>query len=286
LRPVVEVQGVWFSYGREWILKGVDLEVVAGEILGVVGPNASGKTTLLGVMQGILEPQRGKVLLHGQEMRKLRRKEVARQIAVVPQDSGSIRGFTVLEVVLMGRNPFLGPFSFESAEDREIAMEALVSTGCGHLWSRSMDKLSGGERQRVLLARALAQRCPLLFLDEPTAHLDLRYQMEFLSLLVALHKERGLTIVWVSHDLNLASMVCQRILVLLDGRKRALGPPREIMTQEIIWEVFGVHAILDYHPQTGSPRVTPELPVHRGSGEDAPGVGKAPESPGRWRGSD
>ncbi len=277
----MEVQGVWFRYGREWILKGVELEVFAGEILGVVGPNASGKTTLLGVMAGILEPQKGRVLLDGREIMKLRRKEVARKVAVVPQDSGVIRGFTALEVVLMGRNPFLGPFSFESAEDREIAMEALVSTGCGHLWARSMDKLSGGERQRVLLARALAQKCPLLLLDEPTAHLDLRYQMEFLSLLVTLHKERGLTIVWVSHDLNLASMICQRILVLFDGRKRALGPPGEIITQEIILEVFGVRATVDFHPQTGSPRLTPELPVHQGWGDETPVTGRAPKSPGR-----
>lgn len=281
MRGIIDLKGVWFRYRSEWVLKEMELGVAMGEILGVVGPNASGKTTLLGVMAGILEPQKGTVLLGGKEIKSLKRKQVARQLAVVPQDSGVMRGFTALEVVLMGRNPFLGPFSFEGKEDREIAMEALVSTGCGHLWARPVEQLSGGERQRVLLARALAQKCPILLLDEPTAHLDLRYQVEFLELLVNLHREKELTIVWVSHDLNLASLICNRILVLLDGRKRAIGRPEEVVTEEMIWEVFGVRAILDFHPKTGTPRVTPEIRLTEDPREASSGKGKNVKAPKR-----
>lgn len=257
----LKAEGIWFRYNTEWILRGVDLEVATGELLGIAGPNASGKTTLLRVLQGLFHPQEGKVWVCGMEMTKLKRREVARLMAVVPQVTAIPLGFSVLETVLMGRNPHLRPLEFEGPDDLRIAMECLEITGCHHLWDRKIEQLSGGETQRVLLARALAQQTPILILDEPTAHLDLKYQIEFAWLLTRLNAERNITVIWVSHDLNLASLVCHRIVLLADGSCRYCGPPQEVVTARNVEEVFGAKVIVDAHPQTGTPRVTPAVGV-------------------------
>lgn len=251
--------GVWFRYGQEWVLRDVSLEVCRGEVLGILGPNASGKTTLLGVLQGILKPQKGKVLLEGQDVQTMSRRKVARTLAVVPQEILLTQSFTVLEVALMGRHPHLGMMGFEGEEDRAIALASLEKAGCSHLAYRDVNELSGGERQRVLLARALTQQPRVFLLDEPTAYLDLRHQMELVELLGRLHKQEGLTVVWVSHDLNLASLICHRLLLLKAGRVRALGPPREVITEEIILEVYGARVLVDLDPVIGVPRITPRL---------------------------
>lgn len=251
--------GVWFRYRQEWVLRDVSLEVAKGEILGVLGPNASGKTTLLGVLQGILRPQEGRVLLDGQDIQAMSRRKVARTLAVVPQEMTLMQSFSVLEMTLMGRHPHLGMMAFEGAEDRAIAWASLEKAGCAHLAHREVNELSGGERQRVLVARALTQQPRIFLLDEPTAYLDLRHQMELVELLGKLHQQERLTVVWVSHDLNLASLVCHRLLLLKDGKVQALGPPKEVLTEKTILEVYGASVTVDLDPLSGAPRITPRL---------------------------
>lgn len=271
MEPLLSAHGIWFRYREAWVLQDVCLEVVPGEILGILGPNASGKTTLLGALQGILKPQKGKVLLGGQEIGRMTRRQVARSLAVVPQEMPVPHSLTVLEVALMGRHPHLGFMGFEGPEDHRIAMGSLERAGCAHLAHRDINELSGGERQRVLMARALAQKPRILLLDEPTAYLDLKHQVELVELLGRLHREERLTVVWVSHDLNLASLICHRLLLLKEGRVRALGSPDEVLTGEIISEVYGARVLVDQHPETRTPRITPRMPVYGPQREEGEG---------------
>jgi len=165
--------------------------------------------------------------------------------------------FTAMEVALMGRNPHLRPLEFEGPRDVEMARESLARTGCAHLASRNVNELSGGERQRVLIARALAQEPQVLLLDEPTVYLDLRHQLDFVDLLLRFHREEDLTVVWVCHDLNLASLACQRLLLLKDGRIHALGSPAEVLTEQTIRDIYGRRVMVDRNPHSGTPRITP-----------------------------
>jgi iron complex transport system ATP-binding protein len=257
VESVLKAEGVAFRYGDEWVLDGISLEVSRREILGILGPNASGKTTLLRLLSGVMEPQRGRVLLEGREIRGLGRREVARRMAVVPQETPMIYPFTALEVVLMGRHPHLPPLGFEGPRDLEVARRSLERTGCAAQAGRNVNELSGGERQRVLIARALAQEPRLLLLDEPTVYLDLRHQLDFLDLLLGLHRQEGMTVVWVSHDLNLASLACERLVLLKGGRIHAMGNPQEVLTAGKIQEVYGRRVLVDQNPQSGTPRITP-----------------------------
>jgi iron complex transport system ATP-binding protein len=257
VEPVLTMEEVSFRYRDSWVIRGLSLSANQGEILGVLGPNASGKTTLVRLMDGIVFPQKGRVRLQGKEMRSLGRREIARRVAVVPQETPMLYAFSALEVVLMGRSPHLRLLGFEDARDLEIARRSLDKTGCSSLWDRNVNELSGGERQRVLIARALAQEPRILLLDEPTAYLDLRHQLDFLDLLLQLHREEGMTIVWVSHDLNLASWSCQRVLLLKVGRIFAIGCPQDVLTEEKIEAVYGRRVLVDRNPQVGAPRITP-----------------------------
>ncbi len=266
MEPVLKVEGVSFRYRDAWVLQDLSFEVIRGEILGILGPNASGKTTLLRLLDGILEPQRGRVLLEGEKVHAMRRRDVARRVAVVPQEAPMLYPFTAMEVALMGRHPHLPPLGFEGMRDVEIARRSLERTGCGGLARRSVNELSGGERQRVLIARALAQEPQLLLLDEPTVYLDLRHQLEFLDLLLRFHKEEGITVLWVSHDLNLASVACERLLLMKEGRIHALGSPVDVLTERNILEIYGRRVVVDRNPQNGAPRVTPIVEAGGGPG--------------------
>jgi iron complex transport system ATP-binding protein len=251
------MEGVSFRYRDAWVLQDLSLQVFEGEVLGILGPNASGKTTLVRLMDGLLRPQRGLIRLQGEDLRRLGRREIARRVAVVPQEAPMLYAFTALEVALMGRSPHLPPMGFEGAKDLQIARRSLDKAGCGHLSNRNVNELSGGERQRVLIARALAQEPNLLLLDEPTVYLDLRHQLDFLDLLLLLHRDEGMTIVWVSHDLNLASVSCQRLLLLKEGSPFALGSPEEVLKASHIRTVYGRRVLVDRNPQLGTPRITP-----------------------------
>lgn len=254
--PLLSVDNVSFRYGEQWVLRGVAFEVEKGDFLGVIGPNGSGKTTLLRIIDGILKPREGEVRLEGMEIGRLRREALARSVAVVPQYSTLAFPFSVEEVVLMGRSPHLGRWRFEGEQDLRIAREAMEMTDTLALASRDMESLSGGERQRVLIARALAQEPRLMLLDEPTAFLDIRHQVDFFDRIRALNRRRELTVIAVTHDINLAAHYCDRIILLKNGRIEAAGPVETVITEEHIRKAYETRILVDRHPGTGSPRIT------------------------------
>jgi iron complex transport system ATP-binding protein len=259
LRPAVPrlaARGVGFAYRDGHGLDGVDLEVGAGEIVGLLGPNGAGKSTLVRVLSGVLGPYRGTIVLDGDELAALPRREVARRLAVVPQESPTDLPYTALETVLLGRHPHLAGLAFESDRDLETARAALVRLGAAELADRHLAELSAGERQRVAAARALAQETPLLLLDEPTSFLDLRFQVELFDLLRELARE-GRAIVAVLHDLNLAAEYCDRVVLLERGRVAAAGPTAETLTYATLTRVYGTEIYVDLNDLTGSLVVTP-----------------------------
>jgi iron complex transport system ATP-binding protein len=265
---VIRVEAVGFSYpateprrGRPFALDGLSFAVADGEILGVLGPNSAGKTTLIRLLTKILAPSRGTIAVDGVSIRDLSRAELARRIAVVPQDVPQGLPFTVEHLVLMGRYPHAPRRFFETAEDLAIARAAMAATGVLDLADTPVRTLSGGERQRVVLARALAQRPRLLILDEPTAHLDLRYQVECVGLLRRVNREQGTTVLLVSHDLNLAGELCDRLLLLTDGRIARLGRPEDVLEEALLASVYGCAVAVDKNPATGRPVVQVSWPT-------------------------
>ena len=268
MSEVIRVEDVGFSYpaaeprrGRPFALGGLSFAVAEGEILGVLGPNSAGKTTLIRLLTKILAPTRGTIEVDGESIRDLSRAELARRIAVVPQDVPQGLPFTVEHLVLMGRYPHAPRRFFETAEDLAIAHAAMAATGVLALADTPVRTLSGGERQRVVLARALAQRPRLLILDEPTAHLDLRYQVECVALLRRVNREQGTTVLLVSHDLNLAGELCDRLLLLTDGRIARLGRPEDVLEEALLASVYGCAVAVDKNPATGRPVVQVSWPT-------------------------
>ncbi len=252
----IAVAGISCHYDAVPALLGVSLEFAAGEMVGVVGPNGSGKTTLLRALDALLVPVRGAVLLDGRDLRTMRPKEVAAAIGVVPQQSPPGFGFSAQDIVAMGRTPHLPPLGGDRPQDRAVVRQAMERTATWRLRDRLMDSLSGGERQRVLVARALAQTPRVLLLDEPTAHLDLRYQLEIMDLIGAVTRD-GLVVVAALHDLNLASQYCDRLVLLNGGRIAAAGLPADVLTQEILRATYGADVVVEPHPVTGRPHVVP-----------------------------
>jgi iron complex transport system ATP-binding protein len=259
--PIVEAQDLHFAYpntpsGRAgFAIRALEFAVVPGEILAVIGPNASGKTTLIRLLSKVLVPDRGRVRLEGREMATLSRAEVARRLAVVPQDVPVGFPYTVEELVLMGRFPHGPGRFFETRDDRLAAAEAMAIAGVSALAREALSRISGGERQRVILARALAQRPRLLLLDEPTTHLDLRYQAEVVGLLRRLNGDTGLTVILVSHDLNLAAEMSHRVLLLADGALVRIGPPEAVLEESLIQSVYGCRVVVDKHPTSHRPSI-------------------------------
>jgi ABC-type cobalamin/Fe3+-siderophores transport system ATPase subunit len=264
---VYDIDSVCFRYGAgpvggPWVLTDVNFHVNQGEILGIVGPNGSGKTSLLKLLAKLLKPDKGAIALYGQSLDTSAQNEVARQVAFVAQDNQPTFAFSVAETVLMGRFPHRRSlrwdygFGWDSPEDCSVAWQAMTTMDVAHLAGRSVMDLSGGERQRTVIARALAQTSRVLLLDEPTAFLDLQHQLEICSALRELKEDHGLTIVIVSHDLNLASQYCDRILMLKDGAVYAMGSPSEVLQSDVLQAVYGCKVLVDAHPESGLPRVT------------------------------
>ena len=253
---MIEVDSVSFRYHQDWVLQDVSFQVRKGEFVGVIGPNGSGKTTLLKTLYRLLTPQRGDVLFDHLSLKKMSRGEIAKKIAVVAQETYPAFPFRVIEMVLMGRSPYLGHLMFESPKDLEIAKRAMEWTEILPISQRPIDELSGGERKRVYIARALAQEPEVILLDEPTTNLDIHHQVESLDLVLSLNREKGLTILMASHDLNLASEYCDRLILLQHGRIFHMGPPEEVMTQENIEKVYGCQVWVDRNPVSGMPRVS------------------------------
>lgn len=251
-----QLRDMGFRYGRPWVLEGCSLDVREGEILGIIGPNGSGKTSLLKLMAGLLRPHNGRVSLHGSDVAARSPLEMARLVAMVPQESQVLFPFTVGELVLMGRFVHQQGWGWESADDLRIARHAMRIMEVDHLAGRTFQALSGGERHRAVIARALAQQTPILLLDEPTAFLDLKHQIEIFGILKALNRERQVTVVLVSHDLNLAGQYCDRLLLLHAGKPYRTGPPKDVLTVEHLRVAYGCDVLIDAHPMTGTPRIT------------------------------
>ena len=254
--PALRFEGAAFGYGKAPVLRGITFSVDEGELVGVLGPNGSGKTTLVRGATRVLEPMEGAVTLLGRPLGLYDRRELARSLAVVPQEGTPIFPFTVLETVLMGRAPWLRPFSFEGEEDLRAAREALHAVGGDDLALRDLSELSGGERQRVVVARALAPGPRVLLADEPTAHLDLRHAVAVFGLLRDLARSRGLAVVVVTHDVNLAALVCDRLVLLGRGTVAAEGKPRDVIRADLLEEIFGTPVVVETRPD-GTPFVAP-----------------------------
>lgn len=275
-----------FAYGRDNpVLDDVSLSVGTGAMLGLIGPNGSGKTTTMKLLAGTLVPTGGQVTLDGVDLRSLPRKQLARRVAVVPQDTHLAFDFTALEVALMGRYPYLGPFELEGPEDEALARRALAQTSTEHLASRSFGTLSGGERQRVIIASALAQfervaNLPstpgnrVLLLDEPTASLDLHHQLELTALLRRLHDEQPLTMVVSTHDLNLAAALCSELILLKNGRPLVVGPTASVLTRENIRALYDVDADVRLHALAGHLTVVPLPADSKGRPPAVTGAGR------------
>jgi len=235
----------------------VSLAVTRGDLVGVIGPNGSGKTTLLKILGGMLRPTSGTVVLGDSPLSAWSRRDVARRIAFVPQETHSSFDFSVLDVVLMGRFPHLGAFALEGPEDLAIAREALQATGTSMFETRSFNTLSGGEKQRVVIASALAQRAELLLLDEPTASLDVGHQLEVAALLTRLNCEQSVTMVLTTHDLNFAASLCRHLMLVRGGHVIASGPTDQVLTAGAVRALYDVDADVGLHPRAGRLIITP-----------------------------
>lgn len=233
-----KAQDIRLSYGANEVLKGVSIDVGQKEFVGLIGPNGSGKSTLLKCIYRVLKPDCGAVFLDDKELSGIRVKESAKRLAVVAQHNYYNFDFTVMEVVLMGRSPHKRALERDNAKDYEIARQALLTVRMEDFAERSFSTLSGGEQQRVILARALAQQTPCLVLDEPTNHLDITYQLQLLRIV----KRLDLTVISAIHDLNIAAMFCDRIYVLQAGEIVAQGTPKEVLTKEMIRDVYQVES--------------------------------------------
>ena len=254
---IIKLESAYFSYPGREIFRELSLSLEEGEILALIGPNSSGKTTLLKLMDGLLQPQRGKVFLDGEELDRLSRSRVAKRVAVVPQETELPFSFTVAEIVLMGRAPYLGRFGWETRKDLDIAREAMALTDVAELEKRLFAELSQGEKQRVSMARALAQEPKVILLDEPASHLDINHQVEMHELIRRLNLEKNLTVLNISHDLNLAAEYSHRMALLHRGSIYALGTPSTVITEENIRRVYETTVMVEKNPISGAPRVTP-----------------------------
>ena len=263
---VLELRRVDVAYRDRQVLRGVDLSVQAGEVVGLVGPNGCGKTTLIKAVTQVIRCQGGEVRLNGRLASSLTRRELARLASVVPQNAPLPAGYSALDVVLMGRTPHLRFLQQDGADDRRQAREALTTVGARHLADRRVDQVSGGERQMIALARALAQNTPLLLLDEPTASLDIAHQIAVFQLLRDLAHAEHFTVLVTVHDLVLASLYCDRVALMQEGRVVFAGLSADVLTTEHVAQTYGVRALVLSPSEVRRPIV---LPVLAGSGIDA-----------------
>jgi iron complex transport system ATP-binding protein len=251
------VEGVTLGYGDRTVVHALDLDVPPGEITCIVGANACGKSTLLRSMARLLSPRGGHVLLDGRDLHRLPTKQVARTLGLLPQSPIAPEGIVVADLVSRGRNPHQGMLARWSADDDAAVAEALEMTGIADLADRPVDELSGGQRQRAWIAMSLAQQTDVLLLDEPTTFLDVSHQVDVLDLLTDLNRQRGTTIVMVLHDLNLAARYADRLVAVSDGRVHAAGQPAEVLTTEVVQQVFGMDSRVIADPVSHKPLVLP-----------------------------
>jgi len=253
---VVSAENIDFRYARQPVIDGVSFSIEQAQRVAIIGPNGSGKTTLLKIINGTLVPDAGRMFVAGRETGLWKRREIARKVAIVPQETDVTFPFYAEEIVMMGRFPHLKKYHFEDKNDYRIVHEAMEKTNTLAFASRRFDELSAGERQRVLIARALAQEPEILLLDESTVFLDLKHQAQFLSLLRQLNLSQRLTVMFVTHDINLAAQNASKIILLSSGKIYAIGEPADVITAANIKEVYDVNILVDRNPHDGSPRAT------------------------------
>jgi cobalamin transport system ATP-binding protein len=256
MNTAINVKNLSHSFGEDLVLKDISFQVPSKDFFIVIGPNGSGKTTLMKVISGILKSQNGRLEILNRSIDLYPRKALARTIAYVPQMISADFPFTVFEMVLMGRSPYLGILGLEEEKDMEIARQAIAFTGMESLAHRKLDQLSGGEQQRVFIARAICQEPDVILLDEPTASLDLAYQVRIMDLMERLKNEKGITVVMVSHDVNLAAMYADHLLMLHNGRVLCQGLPYEVLNYKTLEEAYGCTLLVDESPLGKFPRVT------------------------------
>ena len=254
----LEIAGVTAGYRRgDPIVSDVDFDVKAGEFVGLIGPNGCGKSTLIRVMSGMLPLTHGKVFVDGSEISSLSRQDLARRIAVLPQETTCTFPFTVREIVSMGRHPHLGRFRRLNSDDGKVIDEALCRTHTHAFAERSITELSGGEKQRVLIARALAQKPRALFLDEPTSHLDINHQIEVFALMLQTSRVDDMALICATHDLNLASAYCDRLILMSNGIIYADVTPEEVLTAQLMKDVYGASVSVEPAIRDSRPRILP-----------------------------
>ncbi|MBI4302805.1 MAG: ABC transporter ATP-binding protein [Chloroflexi bacterium] len=251
----IEIQNVSLGYSREQVLRDVSFQVLPGEVVGLIGPNGCGKSTIIRALTRIISPHKGKILLDGKDIVGISRQELAHALGVVPQMPLLPSAFTAFEIVLMGRSPHLGLFQYEGQREMGITWRAMERTMTCHLAKRRVGELSGGEIQCLLIARVLVQETKAMLLDEPTANLDIGRQVEILNLIKNLCRENSLTVLAALHDLNLASQYCDRLVLISNGRIHAQGTPSEVITPRNIKEVYGAEGCVYAHPSNGLPAV-------------------------------
>lgn len=251
----IEVQNVQLGYGHKVVLQDVTFEVRPGEMVGLIGPNGCGKSTIIKALSRIISPFSGKIFLDEKDVTKIPRRSLARLLGVVPQMPLLPSAFTAFEIVLMGRNPHLGLFQYEGPREMAIAWQTMEKTATHHLAGRRISELSGGEIQCLLIARVLAQETKAILLDEPTANLDIGRQVEILGLIRSLCLKNSLTVLAALHDLNLAAQYCERLILINNGRIHAEGTPGEVITPRNIEDVYGVEDCVYTHPVNGLPIV-------------------------------
>ena len=256
MNPSINVNNLSHSFGETHVLKNISFQVPQRDFFIIIGPNGSGKTTLMKVISGILKPQKGELKILNRPIDQYHRKDLAKTIAFVPQMTFSDFPFTVTEIVLMGRSPYLGILGLEQEYDLEVANQAISFTGLENLAHRKLDQLSGGEQQRVFIARAICQEPDIILLDEPTASLDLAYQVRIMDLMEKLKTEKGITVVMVSHDVNLAAMYADHLILLHKGQVVCQGLPDEVLTYKTLEETYGCTLLVDESPLGNFPRVT------------------------------
>ncbi|RYG78494.1 ABC transporter ATP-binding protein [Yimella sp. RIT 621] len=253
----LEARGLTLTYDKHTVVDGLDLALPAGQITAIVGANGCGKSTLLRGLSRVLRPHAGAVLLDGADLRSMHPKQVARRVALLPQQPVAPSGMTVVELVGLGRHPHQTAFRPRTRDDDRIVAEALEATATLDLADRLVEELSGGQRQRVWIAMVLAQQTDVLLLDEPTSFLDLAHAVDVLDLVTDLNRERGTTVAMVLHDLNLAARYADELIAVKEGTVVAQGGPAEVITAERVRGVFGLTASVVPDPVTGTPLVVP-----------------------------
>ncbi|MFH1282400.1 MAG: ABC transporter ATP-binding protein [bacterium] len=255
IENIFNLKNISYFYNKISALNSIFFTVNKGEFVGIIGPNGAGKSTLLNILSQLLSPENGEASLYGRNLLDFTKKELSRLIAVVPAEMYIPYSFTVQEIVSMGRTPHMGLLSIAKPSDNKIINNAIDTTHIRHLINRNINSLSSGEKQRVFISQALAQQPHILLLDEPTSHLDIHHQIEILRILKKQNEETHLTVIMVSHDINLASEFCSKLVLMDSGRIVKTGEPKEIITAKHIREIYGLDIGVQINPYTNRPNL-------------------------------